>query len=88
MNTECLQYLPELKQHPDKIKNKKQNMVMTTYTELLGTWIKSKKTRYINTVCTKSASKDYWIMQEKVMQDYVLTCTPPWSSQTNVQELI
>ena len=37
MNTECLQYLPELKQHPDKIKNKKQNTVMTTYTELLGT---------------------------------------------------
>ena len=59
INAECLQYLPELKQHPDKIKNKKQNMVMKTYTELLGTCIKSKKTRYINTVCTKSASKDH-----------------------------
>ena len=43
INAECLQYLPELKQHPDKIKNKKQNMVMKTYTELLGTCIKSKK---------------------------------------------
>ena len=57
INAECLQYLPELKQHPDKIKNKKQNMVIKSYTELLGTCIKSKKTRYINTVCTKSASK-------------------------------
>ena len=59
INAECLQYLPELKYHPDKIKNKKQNMVMKTYTELLGTCIKSKKTRYTNTVCTKSASKAY-----------------------------
>ena len=33
----------ELKQHPDKMKNKKQIMVMKTYTELLGTCIKSKK---------------------------------------------
>ena len=32
---------------------------MKTYTELLATCIKSKKTRYINTICTKSASKDY-----------------------------
>ena len=38
---------------------KTQNMVMKTYKELLGTCIKSKKTAYINTVCTKSASKDY-----------------------------
>ena len=43
INAECLQCLPELKQHPDKIKNKKQNMVMKTYTERLGTCIKSKK---------------------------------------------
>ena len=49
----------ELKQHPDKMKNKKQIMVMKTYTELLGTCIKSKKTKYINTVGIKSASKDY-----------------------------
>ena len=39
-------------------KNKK-NMVMTTYKELLGTCIKSKKTACINTLCTKPASKDY-----------------------------
>ena len=32
---------------------------MKTYKELPGTCIKSKKTAYINTVCTKSASKDY-----------------------------
>ena len=36
---------------------KKQNVVMKTYKELLGTCIKSKKA-YINTVCIKSASKD------------------------------
>ena len=60
INAECLQHLPELTQQPDKkIKNKKQKMVMKTYKELLGTCIKSKKTAYINTVCTKSASKDY-----------------------------
>ena len=87
INAECLQYLPELKQHPDKIKNKKQNMVMKTYTELLGTCIKSKKTRYINTVCTKSASKDYSncfaIFGSSTCQGQhaysmsVLTCTAP-----------
>ena len=43
INAECLQYLPEPKQHPDKIKNKKQHMVMKIYTERLGTCIKSKK---------------------------------------------
>ena len=32
---------------------------MKTYKELLGTCIKSKKTAYINTLCTKQASKDY-----------------------------
>ena len=52
--------LPELTQQPDKKnKNKKQNMIMKTYKELLGTCIKSKETAYINTVRTKSASKDY-----------------------------
>ena len=47
INTECLQYLPELTQQPDKKKKqtKKQNMVMKTYKELLGigTCTKSKK---------------------------------------------
>ena len=81
-----------------KIKNKKQNMVMKTYKELLGTCIKSKKTAYINTVCTKSASKDYSncfaIYGSSACQGqyaftmYVLTCAAPWSSHTNVQELI
>ena len=32
---------------------------MKTYKERLGTCIKSKKTAYINTVCTKLASKNY-----------------------------
>ena len=92
INAECLQYLPELKQHPDKIKNKKQNMVMKTYTELLGTCIKSKKTRYINTVCIKSASKDYSncfaifgssaCQGQHVFSMSVLTCAAPWSSHT------
>ena len=60
INAERLHYLPELTQQPDKkIKNKKQNMVMKTYKELLGSCIKSKKTAHINTVCTKSANKDY-----------------------------
>ena len=37
INAECLQYLPELRQQPDKKKEtKKQNMVMKTYKELLG----------------------------------------------------
>ena len=79
-------------------KTKKQNMVMKTYKELLGTCIKSKKTAYINTVCTKSASKDYSncfaIFGSSACQGQhafsmsVLTCTPPCSSRTNVQELI
>ena len=60
INAECLQYLPELTQQPDKKnENKKQNTVMKTYKELLGTCIKSKETAYINTIRTKSASKDY-----------------------------
>ena len=60
INAECLQYLPELTQQPDKKnENKKQNTVMKNYKELLGTCIKSKETAYINTVRTKSASKDY-----------------------------
>ena len=79
-------------------KTKKQNMVMKTYKELLGTCIKSKKTAYINTLCTKPASKDYWncfaIFGSSACQDQhafsmsVLTCTAPWSTQKNVQELI
>ena len=32
---------------------------MKTYKEFLGTYIKSKKAAYINTVCAKSASQDY-----------------------------
>ena len=31
---------------------------MKTYKVLLGTCTKSKKTAYLNTICTKSASKD------------------------------
>ena len=73
-------------------------MVMKTYKELLGTCIKSKETAYINTVRTKSASKDYSncfaIFGSSACQGQhafsmsVLTCTTPWSSQTYVQELI
>ena len=65
----------------------KKNMVMKTYTELLGTSIKSKKTAYIFTVCIKSASKDYSncfaIFGSSACQgqhDFsmsVLTCTAP-----------
>ena len=40
INTECLQYLPEVSQQSDKKK------VMKIYKELLGTCIKSKKTAY------------------------------------------
>ena len=79
-------------------KTKKQNMVMKTYKELLGTCIKSKKTAYINTVCTKPASKDYSncfaifgslaCQGQHAFSMSVLTCTAPWSSHTNVQELI
>ena len=58
-NAVCLQYLHELTAARQKKETRKQNMVMKTYKELLGTCIKSKKTAYINTVCTKSASKDY-----------------------------
>ena len=82
----------------NKIKHKKQNMVMKTYKETPGTCIKSKKTAYMNTVCNKSASKDYSncfaISGSSACQGQdsfsmsVLTCTAPWSSQTNVQELI
>ena len=94
MNTECyFQYLPELPLKPDK----KENMVMKTYKELLGTCIKSKKAD-INTVCTKSASKDspncftYLAFQHvKVSMSLAclyLTCTASRSSVTNVQELM
>ena len=94
MNTECyFQYLPELPLKPDK----KENMVMKTYKELLGTCIKSKKAD-INTVCTKSASKDspncFAIFGSSACQGQhvfsmsFLTCTAPRSSGRNVQELI
>ena len=73
-------------------------MIMKTYKELLGNYIKSKKAAYINTVCAKSASKDYsncfTIFGSSACQGQhafsmsALTCTAPWSSQTNVQELI
>ena len=73
-------------------------MVMKTYKELLGTGIKSKKTAYINAVCTKSASKDSLncftifgssaCLGQKVFGISFLTCTAPRSSHTNVQELI
>ena len=89
INTEYyLQYLPELREQPDK-KTKHGN---ETYKELFGTCIKSKKA-YINTVCTKSASKDsqnyFAIFGASVCQDQhvfsmsFLTCTGPWSSHTN-----
>ena len=95
MNTECyLQYLLELPLQPDK----KQIMVMKTYKELLGTCIKPKKKAYINTVCTKSASKDspncFAIFGSSACQGQhvfsmsFLTCTAPRSSHSNVQELI
>ena len=82
-----------------KKKTKKQIMVMKTYKELLGTCIKSEKAAYINTVCTKSAnSKDYSncfaIFGSSACQGQhafsmsVLTCTAPWSFNTNIQELI
>ena len=79
-------------------------MVIKTCQELLGTCITSKKTKNkakqkdINTVCTESASKDspncFAIFGSSACQgQYVfsmsfLTCTAPWSSHTNVQELI
>ena len=56
---------------------------MKTYKELLGTCIKSKKTAYINTVCTKSASKDYsncfaiLALQHVKVGMCVPTCTAP-----------
>ena len=53
---------------------------------------------YINTVCTKSASKEspncFAIFGSSARQGQhifsmsFLTCTAPWSSNTNVQELI
>ena len=63
INAECWQYLHELTEKKQKKKQKKttkkQNMVMKTYKGFLGTCIKSKKTAYINKLCTKPASKDY-----------------------------
>ena len=87
INAECLQYLPELTQQPDK-KKTKQNIVMKTYKEnLKKTYIKSKKTAYINAVCTKSANKDYSncfaifgfsaCQGQHAFSVSVLTCTAP-----------
>ena len=65
---------------------------METYKELLGICIKSKKTAYINGVCTKSASKDSLncftifgssaCQGQHVLSMSFLTCTAPctdWS---------
>ena len=91
INAECLQYLLSyLNCHSSQ--TKKQNMVMETYKELLGTCIKSKKIAYINGVCTKSTSKDslncFTIFGSSACQGQhvfsmsFLTCTAPctdWS---------
>ena len=75
-------------------KKTKQNMTMKTCEELHGTCIKSEKTVYINTVCTKSARKDspdcFAIFGSSACQSQhsFLTYTAPRSSHTNVQELI
>ena len=75
-------------------KKTKQNMTMKTYEELHGTCIKSEKTVYINTACTKSARKDspecFAIFGSSACQSQhsFLTYTAPRSSHTNVQELI
>ena len=79
------------------VRQKKQYMLTETYKELLGTCIKSEKTAYINTVCTKSASKDslncFAIFDSPacrglhVFSMSFLTCTAPRSSHTNVQKL-
>ena len=86
-NAVCLQYLHELTAARQKKETRKQNMVMKTYKELLGTCIKSKKTAYINTLCTKPASEDYSncfaIFGSSACQGQhafsmsVLTCTAP-----------
>ena len=70
-------------------------MVMKTYTELLGTCIKSKQRAYIKTVCTKSASKDSLkcfaifgssaCQGQHVLYMSFLTRTAPRSSHTNAQ---
>ena len=76
---------------------KKQNMLTKTYKKLLGTWIKSQKLAYTNTVCTKSTCKDstncFTIFGSSACQGQhvfsmsFLTCTAPRFSHTNVQEL-
>ena len=58
----------------------KQNMIMTTYKELLETCIKSKKVAYIYTVCTKSnqinACKNcFATFGSSACQKSFLTCT-------------
>ena len=55
MNSECyLQYLPELPLQPDK-KTKYGNENL----ERASWYLHKIKKTYINTVCTKSASKDF-----------------------------
>ena len=70
---------------------------MRTCKELLGTCIKSKKPAYINTVRTKSASKDSLdcfaifgslsCQGQHVFSMSFLTCTAPRSPHTDVQEI-
>ena len=93
INTECyLQYLPELPQQPNK--NKKhgnENFQRASW------YLHQIKKAYINTVCTKSASKDslncFAIFDSPacrglhVFSMSFLTCTAPRSSHTNVQKL-
>ena len=87
----CSIYLPELPQQPEKNETKHDNK---TCEELHGTCIKSEKTVYINTVCTKWARKDspdcFAIFGSSACQSQhsFLTYTAPRSSHTNVQELI
>ena len=55
INTECyFQYLPELPQQPDKKKTKHGNENL----QRASWYLLQIKKAYINTVCTKSATKD------------------------------
>ena len=89
----CLQYLPELAQQPDKkIKNGNENLQRVSW------YLHQIKKTYINTVCTKLASKDslncFAIFGSSACQGRhvfsmsFLTCISPRSSDTNVEELI
>ena len=94
INTECyLQYLHELTQQSDK-KTKHGNEKLRR----VSWYLHQIKKAYINTVCTKLASKDSLncfaifgssaCLGQHVFSMSFLTCTAPWSSDTNVQELI